>query len=69
MAAGHLLHAKPDTASISDGGQAIVVPLAQKEMVYTFMEGIDPDFKDTVEKSTKELFNPGQTHLNGSRVS
>jgi len=57
MAAGHLLRSKPDTALITDGGQAIVVPLAQREMVYTFMEGIDPDFKNTVEKSTKELFD------------
>jgi hypothetical protein len=57
MAAGHLLRLKPQQVSITDSGQAIVVPLAQKEMVYTFMEGIDPDFKDTVEKSTKELFN------------
>lgn len=55
IAAGHLLHAKPHTALISDSGQAIV--LVQKEMVYTFIEGIDPDFKNTVEKSTKELFN------------
>jgi len=57
MAAGHLLRSKPDTASITDGGQAIVVPLAQREMVYTFMEGIDPDFKALIEKTTKELFN------------
>jgi hypothetical protein len=56
MAAGHLLRLKPHKASIKNGGQSIVVPLAQREMVYTFMEGIDPDFKDTVEKSTKELF-------------
>jgi hypothetical protein len=57
MAAGCLLRLKPHKASITDGGQAIVVPLAQREMVYTFMEGIDPDFKNTVEKSTKELFD------------
>jgi hypothetical protein len=57
MAAGRLLRLKPHKASITDGGQAIVVPLAQREMVYTFMEGIDPDFKNTVEKSTKELFD------------
>lgn len=56
MASGHLLHLKPHKASITDSGEAIVVPLAQKEMVHTFMEGIDPGFKDTVEKSTKDLF-------------
>jgi hypothetical protein len=57
MAAGRLLRLKPHKASITDDVQAIVVPLAQREMVYTFMEGIDPDFKNTVEKSTKELFD------------
>ncbi len=57
MAAGRLLRLKSNVASIEDSGEAIVVPLAQKEMVYTFMQGIDPEFKDTVEKSTKELFS------------
>jgi hypothetical protein len=57
MAAGHLLRLEPHKASIINGGQAIVVPLAQREMVYTFMEGVDPDFKETIEKSTKELFD------------
>lgn len=57
MAAGHLLYLKPHQVSITDGGEAIVVPLAQKEMVYTFMWGIDPDFKELIEKSTKDLFD------------
>ena len=57
MASGHLLHLKPNKASITDGGQAIVVPFAQREMVYTFMDGIDPDFKELIEKSTKDLFD------------
>jgi len=57
MAAGHLLRLKPHQVSITDSGQAIVVPLAQREMVYTFMHGIDPDFKDQVERTTKELFD------------
>jgi hypothetical protein len=57
MAAGHLLRLKTYEKSITNGGQAIVKPLAQREMVHTFMEGIDPEFKDTVEKSTKELFD------------
>lgn len=56
MAASRLLYMKPHTASIKDSGEAIVVPLAQKEVVYTFMQGIDPEFKDTIEGSTKELF-------------
>jgi hypothetical protein len=57
MAAGRLLRLKPHQASITDGGEAFVVPLAQKEMVHTFMEGIDPDFKYRIKKSTRELFD------------
>jgi hypothetical protein len=57
MAAGHLLHSKREQAAITHGGQAIVVPLAQREMVYTFIWGIDPDFKSLIEKTTKDLFD------------
>jgi len=56
MATGHLLRSESHKASITNSGEAIVVPLAQREMVYTFMNGIDPDFKAQVEKTTKELF-------------
>jgi hypothetical protein len=56
MAADHLLRLKPHQVSITDSGQAIVVPLAQREMVYTFMNGIDMGFKDHIEKTTRELF-------------
>ena len=43
MAADHLLYSASERASVESGGQAILVPLAQKEMVITFMDGIDPD--------------------------
>jgi hypothetical protein len=45
-----------DTVSIEGGREAVVVPLAQKEMVETFMEGIDPKLKEMIETSTKSLF-------------
>ncbi len=35
---------------------ACVIPFAQREMVSTFMEGIDPSFKSMIEQSTVELF-------------
>lgn len=42
--------------SIEHSHEAVVVPLAQHEMVWTFMEGIDPDLQKHIEKSTGELF-------------
>jgi hypothetical protein len=45
-----------NTASIKHSYEAVVVPLAQHEMVWTFMEGIDPEFQKHIEKSTGELF-------------
>ncbi len=44
-------------ASIQNSQEAIVVPLAQHEMVLTFMEGIDPDLQDHIEKSMGELLH------------
>jgi hypothetical protein len=35
---------------ISYGNRALIVPFAQKEMVYTFMEGIDPIYQKNIEK-------------------
>ncbi len=43
-------------ASIKHSHEAVVVPLAQHEMVWTFMEGIDPDLQKHIGKSTGELF-------------
>jgi hypothetical protein len=45
-----------DTVSIEAGREAVVVPLAQREMVETFMEGVDPKLKETIETSTRMLF-------------
>jgi len=45
-----------DRVTIETGREAIVVPLAQKEMVETFMEGIDPQLRDMIQESTRTLF-------------
>ncbi len=44
-------------ASIQNSQEAVVVPLAQHEMVLTFMEGIDPDLQNHIEKSMGELLH------------
>lgn len=56
MLSDHPLCSEIEQASIKDAGQAILVPLAQKEMVYTFMDGIDPVLDSLFEKSMKEVF-------------
>ena len=56
MAADHPLYSRVEEVSIQSGGEAILVPLAQKEMVYTFMDGIDPDLNSRLERSTREVF-------------
>ena len=57
IAADHLLYSATDRVSVESGGQAILVPLAQKEMVFTFMDGIDPDLYDHLEDDTKRACN------------
>jgi hypothetical protein len=42
--------------SIDDKRVASVIPFAQKEMVYTFMEGIDPGLEELIKKSVHRLF-------------
>jgi len=53
MASNHPLYSEMERASIEDGGQAILVPLAQREMVFTFMDGIDPVLYSQFEEDTK----------------
>jgi len=57
MAADHPLYTATEHASIDHGGQAILVPLAQSEMVYTFMDGIDPDLYTHLEDDAKRACN------------
>lgn len=56
IAANYPLYAVKELASIESGGQAILVPLAQKEMVMTFMDGINPDLNSRFMRSTKMFF-------------
>jgi hypothetical protein len=35
---------------------ATIVPFAQREMVYTFMEGVNPDYEEAVESDLLQLF-------------
>jgi hypothetical protein len=56
IAADRPLYFKQDTVSIETDKPAVVVPLAQQEMVVTFMEGIDPKLRKEIEASTGELF-------------
>jgi len=57
IAADHPLYLASKYASIENGGQAILVPLAQQEMVFTFMDGIDPDLHSQLEDDTKRACN------------
>lgn len=56
MAADHPLYSASEFASIENGGQAILVPLAQKEMVLTFMDGIDPNLNSQILHTTDIVF-------------
>jgi hypothetical protein len=40
---------------ISNDNSACIIPFAQSEMVISFMEGIDPDFKKEIEKQVSSL--------------
>jgi len=57
IAADVPLYFVDNRASIKHSYDAVVVPLAQHEMVWTFMEGIDPDLQKYIEKSTGELLH------------
>lgn len=52
-----LLYQSTAKISIDDEFESCVVPFAQKEMVYTFMNGIDPDYDDVICSSTENLFD------------
>lgn len=52
MAANHLLYCRRNQVSIGDDTNAVVIPFAQGEMVYTFMEGIDPSLRYLIETSS-----------------
>ena len=41
---------------MSDHSSPLIAPFAQSEMVYTFMRGIDPNLKESIENSLKTRF-------------
>lgn len=43
-------------ARIEDQNDASIIPFAQKDMVYSFMEGIDYELSEFIEVTTKKLF-------------
>lgn len=57
-----LIEGKPryqivDKVEIDDNTSSSIMPFAQKEMVHTFMEGIEPNLNRMVHSSTRTLFS------------
>jgi hypothetical protein len=53
---GRLRYSREETATITDTNSASIMAFAQKEMVHTFMEGIDPLYKRLLDRALGELF-------------
>jgi hypothetical protein len=53
---GHLLYDRRREVTIGTREIAQIVPFAQQEMVYRFMEGIDPDYREFIEADFAELW-------------
>lgn len=56
IATGLPLYSQNPSITIGKDADACVVPFAQKEMVLTFMDGIDPDLNLQIRVSTASLF-------------
>jgi hypothetical protein len=52
---GRLKHKLKDTSVISADTSAIIQPFAQREMVQLFMEGIDPLFRNGIERAIRNI--------------
>lgn len=50
------LYVIKNKGSIKSDGEAYVAPFAQKEMVFSFMYGIDPFLREDISLSTEDLF-------------
>lgn len=57
IAADQLLYRISEEEHIGENSDALVAPFAQKEMVLTFMAGIDPDLMQFIYESTTESFH------------
>lgn len=67
MIEGRLKYSLREAQRIDDNTISSVIPFAQREMVHTFMEGIDPKLQDTIYSSTRSLFS-GVTKIIMDRV-
>jgi hypothetical protein len=56
MVANHPLYFRNPEILVGGDSSAVIVPFAQKEMVATFMDGIDPGLHSMIEASTRSLF-------------
>jgi len=56
IVAGYPLYSQFDVVEINEDMAGCVDPFAQREMVHTFMRGIDPKLENMIEDSTKTLF-------------
>ena len=56
IVAGQVLYRKSQEVQIGRSVAACLVPFAQKEMVHTFMDGVDPNLRLMIEESTQSLF-------------
>lgn len=57
MANNLLKYREQNHRKITFQSNASIIPFAQSEMVATFMEGIDPDFKSAIEKDLLGIFD------------
>ena len=53
---GQLKHSEIEESAISPTQPATIIPFAQQEMASVFMEGVDPDYKEVVEKYLRKMF-------------
>jgi hypothetical protein len=52
-----LIYKVDKTYKIDTQHSASIIPFAQSEMVHTFMEGIDPDYKKQIEENLFEIYD------------
>jgi len=63
FACGRVRIVKRQEVAISNDNSGAVVPFAQKDMVHSFMEGVDKSFMDHITSSTRELFHGAMSSI------
>jgi hypothetical protein len=67
---GYLKYKTRSDAIINESNEATIVPFAQQEMVYTFMEGVDPNYNELIEGYLERFFEQyPQTLVEGLSVT